>query len=349
MNNFGRNIDKVVALTQEVEAAFKFIESGLINLKAQKFAVLNNHVTLQLLAAGFERLLKILLLLKIKHLNGEFPELEFAKKQFNKYGNGHGINKMLAEMVEYSGTVREMLDIQMIAEELMFLRDDPKFKEFINIITDFAISQRYYYIDAIVLNRENTSSNPFEDFRSFIYSFNEEIDTTNLSYEQEDQLVIKNAVICIEKGVRAISRFFTHGMETLGRQYYGDFSSFILLKDQDLGSLKYTDKRINPHDLYRPMRKYSYRSLALLLNSKSKVISFSDYEDWPFSVKSIKVLYSGRRFYFAEIGDKIFALTGATSTHYKIPTYFKSDKLRPKGYALYLLDEAKKLNPDEET
>jgi len=349
MNNLGRNIEKVFAVTQEVEAAFKFIESGLINLKAQKFAVLNNHVTLQLLAAGFERLLKILLLLKEKHLNGEFPELEFAKKQFNKYSNGHGIDKMLAEMVEYSGTVNEMLGIPMIAEELEFLKNEPSFKKFIAIITDFAIAQRYFYIDAIVLNKENTSSNPFEDFRSLIYSFNDGIDTSNLSYEEEDLLAIKKSIICIEKGVRAISRFFTHGMGALGRQYYGDFSSFILLKEQDLGSLKYTEKNVSPHDLYLPMQKYSYSFLALLFKSKYKVLSSSNYEDWPFSVKNIKVFYTGRRFYFAEIGDKIFALTGATSTHYKIPTYFKSDKLRPKGYALYLLDEAKKLNPHEKS
>lgn len=78
-NSLGRNIVKSYAVTQEVEASFKFIESGLLNLRSQKFAVLNNHVTLQLLAAGFERLLKILLLLKEKYLNGDFPELEIAK------------------------------------------------------------------------------------------------------------------------------------------------------------------------------------------------------------------------------------------------------------------------------
>lgn len=36
---FGRNIVKSYAVTQEVEASFKFIESGILNLQAQKFAV----------------------------------------------------------------------------------------------------------------------------------------------------------------------------------------------------------------------------------------------------------------------------------------------------------------------
>ncbi|MET3981761.1 hypothetical protein ABIB62_004378 [Mucilaginibacter sp. UYP25] len=75
MNDFGKNLSKVSAVMQEVEASFRFIEPGLINLRSAKFVGANNHVTLQLLAAGFERLLKILLLLKHKHLEGEFPLL----------------------------------------------------------------------------------------------------------------------------------------------------------------------------------------------------------------------------------------------------------------------------------
>ncbi|WP_398456103.1 hypothetical protein AB3466_11795 [Sphingobacterium thalpophilum] len=346
-DSFGRNIIKSYAVTQEVEASYKFIESGLLNLKSQKFAVLNNHVTLQLLAAGFERLIKILLLLKEKYLNGEFPELETAKKQFNKYNGGHGIGKMLAELIEYSEEVEEMKDIPMIEEDIKFLKEDNKFSILIEIITDFAISQRYFYIDAIVLNKENSASNPFEKFTSFIYSFNKGIDTSNLSYEEEDKLAIKSAIICIEMGVRAVSRFFTHGLGDLGRQYYRDFSSFILLKEEELGSLDYTKSKVSPQELFVPMSKYSLKFLKLKLHSKSKLIASSEYENWPFSVDSIKVYFTGERYYFAEIGNKIFALTGATSKDYEIPTYFKSDKLKPKGYAIFLLEEAKKLNSKE--
>ena len=48
-----------------------------------------------------------------------------------------------------------------------------------------------------------------------------------------------STIITIEKGVRAISRFFTHGLEDEGRKHYGNFGSFILLRDEDLGKLKY--------------------------------------------------------------------------------------------------------------
>lgn len=346
-NKFSGDIRKAYAITQEVEASFKFIESGIINLKEQKFAVLNNHVTLQLLAAGFERLLKILLLLKEKKLNGEFPELQLARKQFYKYNGGHGIGIMLAELLEYSDGVEKMKDIPMVEEDIRFLKEDGKFANLIEILSEFAISQRYFYIDTIVLNKENTAANPFVKFSAFVYSFNKDLNTNNLSYEEEDKLAITNSIICIEKGVRAISRFFTHGLGNLGRQYYGDFSRFIFLKDKDLGTLNYTKKHIDPNEIYIPLSKYSLRFLNLKLHSKSKLIVSSKYEDWPFSVDSIRVYFAGNRYYFAEISNEIFALTGATSRNYEIPTYFKSDKLKPKCYALFLLDEAKKLNPQE--
>lgn len=169
------------------------------------------------MAAGFERLLKILLLLKEKELNGDFPELELAKKQFNKYNGGHGIGKMLDELLEYSEGVEEMKNIPMIEEDIRFLKEDEKFTILIDILTEFAISQRYFYIDTIVLNKENTASNPFEKFTSFVYSFNKSIDTDNLSYEEEDKLAIKNSIICIEMGVRAISRFFYTWLRRFGK------------------------------------------------------------------------------------------------------------------------------------
>ena len=58
------DIEKIVAIAEEVDASFSFIKDGIRYLDNQNSAVSNNHVPLQLLASGFERLVKILLLLK---------------------------------------------------------------------------------------------------------------------------------------------------------------------------------------------------------------------------------------------------------------------------------------------
>ena len=65
-------MEKLLAITQEVEASFNFVELGLLNMREQKTLESNNHVTIQLLSSGFERIIKILLLLKEKHLTGNY-------------------------------------------------------------------------------------------------------------------------------------------------------------------------------------------------------------------------------------------------------------------------------------
>ena len=337
-------MEKVLAITQEVEASFKFVELGLLNLRAQKTLESNNHVAIQLISSGFERIVKILLLLKENHLTGNYPKLFSGKAFFSKYRGGHGINVMLEELLTYSDEVAEMSSNQVVRDDIRFLKDDNKFKQLVHILTEFSIIQRYFYIDTIVMEKENTAINPFELFKDFLHSFLDGVDESMLTYEQADALAIKNAIICIEKGLRGISRFFIYGFGDLGRQYYADFSNFILLKDENLGSIKYAEKKVAPSESYRPISWPSLKYFRLTSFSKKAVLKSSDYQDWPFNVSNITVLFTGTHFYLAEIGGELFALTGATSTHFKIPIYFKSKYLKPRGYALYLLDEAKKLN-----
>ena len=150
-------------------------------------------------------------------------------------------------------------------------------------------------------------------------------------------------IICIEKGTRAVSNFFIHGFDNLGKIYYSEFSSFILLRDEDLGKLKYSEKEISSSDLYIPMSTNSFRFFKIRAMSKSKSINYNDFIDWSFNIDNVTVYSYKKNFFFAKIANEIFALTGRTSTFYKIPLYFKSKYLKPRMVATYLLDEAKKL------
>ncbi len=347
--NKAHEVEKVVAVTEEVKASFRLIIAGLKNLNEQTSFVSNNHVPLQLLSSGFERIVKILLLLKENHLTGNYPELQKAKNKFNNYDNGHGIEKILDELIKYSKDVDIMQRVPMVKEDLNFIEKNKSFREFLKIITEFSIKQRYYYIDTIILENPNQTFNPFENFKKFIYSFGSGTDLTQLTYQQEERLFIQGAIVCIEKGVSAISRFFTHGLGDFGKQFYGDFSSFILLSDKDLGKLKYTEKKKSLSDSYKAINLFSLSFLFIRLSSKSKTLNSKNYDNWAFTVKKVKVYFKKPNFYFTKIGQKVFALTGKTSTRFKIPTYFDSEKLKPKAYALYLLDEAKTLNDKQKT
>ena len=341
MNTKSHEIDKVAAVSEEIEASFKLISAGLKSLKEQTSFISSNHVPLQLLSSGFERVLKILLLLKEKYLTGKYPELKHAREKFKNYSNGHGIEKMLDELIDYSKTIDFMQQVPMVKNDLEFVEYDKSFREFLKIITDFSIQQRYYYIDSIILEITNQNFNPFDQFKTFIYSFGDDVDLTKLTYEKEEKLLLNASVICIEKGVRAIARFFTHGLGNLGKQYYSAFSSFILLNDKDLGLLKYTEKTKLPADNYKPISTFSFSFLSISMFSKTKTLHSKFYKDWVFKVKKVTVYSHKTNFFFVKIGWKIYALTGETSSQFKTPNYLSSKKLKPKASAPFLLEEAK--------
>lgn len=337
-------MEKAMAIMAEVEASFKFIKLGLLDLRSLNEVVSNNHVALQMLSSGFERLIKILILLKEKHTTGSFPALNVGKSFFRKYKGGHGIDVMLEELLVYSEGVPEMSANEMVKEDMLFLKEDKDFLLFMHLLTEFSIVQRYFYIDTIVIEKENPEINPFKLFTNFIYGFLKGIDQSQMSYKEADTLAIKMTISCVEKGVRGISRFFTHGFRSLGRQYYADFSSFILLRDEDLGEIKYAEPSVAKSERYVPIKKGSLKYFKLISLSKTKVLKSSDFAEWTFDIDKIKIIYAGGILYLAEIGNEIFALTTHTSNHFEIPNYFKSKHLKPRAHAIFLMDEAKKLN-----
>src|SRR5690554_670463 len=336
-------IEKIAAIGEEIEASFKFIKEGIKTLDNQTSPTSSNHVSLQLLSSGFERLVKILLLLKEKHLTGEFPQTEGKKNYFGQFDNGHGIKKMVENLVSYSEGVEIMNKTPMVLEDLDYLKNDTRFNTFLEVITDFSKFQRYYYIDTIV-KKEKQENNSFEKFKSLIFSYSDDIDVSKLTYDEEDRFVINSTIITIEKGVRAISRFFTHGLGQEGQRHFGDFAKFILLKDEDLGVKKYLIPKINPQKEYTPWRSNEMKYFKIKLLAKSKIINSSEHESWPFLVDNVKVMnYKNGRYCLIKIGKEIFALNGKAIGEFKLPRYHASKLVKPRATENYLLDIALKL------
>jgi hypothetical protein len=343
MENNTLEIEKVAAIGEEIEASFNFIKEGIRILNNQKSAVLSNHVPLQLLSSGFERLAKILLLLKEKHITGSHPMIEGKKNYFFQFDNGHGINKMIDELISYAETVELMNKISMVVEDLAFIKTDNHFRTFLDIITDFSKQQRYYYIDTIV-KKDRQENNSFSKFKTLIYSYSDGIDVSSMSYDDEERHNLTSVIITIEKGVRAISRFFTHGLANEGRKHYGDFGSFILLKDEELGKLKYLIPKTDPQKDYQSMSKNGLQFLKIKTCSKTKMVSSSDYPNWPFLVEKVEVInYKKGMFCLVQIKDEVFALNGSAVGHFKIPNYFASKYLKPRQVMPDLLSIAKEL------
>lgn len=344
LNENHNDIFKTDAIIEEVEASFNFIVEGIRDLNNKSYTIANNHVALQLLSSGFERLVKILLLLKEKKEKGKYPELTKKDNYFHQYNNGHGIDKMIDELIIYSETQELMKRIPIVADDIAYLKSDKKFKEFVNIITDFSIRGRYYYIDIICqANFDETKQNPFNKFKSFIYSFTESLDINNITEEEETTQIKKLSIITIEKGVRALSRFFTHGLDENGRRYYGDFTKFLFINNNDFGKLDILKPNIEIVKLHKPINIFSVKYLNILLFSKTHKIFSYKYTDWPFIVKSVRVLKHKNNCTLLVIGLKVYSINGWASTYYSIPNYLSSPKIKPKQYPKFLDDIVSKL------
>jgi hypothetical protein len=331
------DIEKIVAIGEEIEASFNFITEGIKTLDNQNSAISSNHIPLQLLSSGFERLVKVLLLLKEKHLTGEYPKTEGKKNYFGQFDNGHGIKKMVSNLISYSENIELMNKIPMVIEDLDYLKNDTRFNTFLEIITDFSKFQRYYYIDTVV-KKERPENNSFEKFKTLIDSYSNDINVSKLTYDEEDEFVIKSTIITIEKGVRALSRFFTHGLENEGRKHYGNFGSFILLCDKDLGKLKYLIPKIDPQKDYLPWKSHNLEYLKVKTTAKSKIVNSTEHKSWPFLVENVEVInYKNGSYCLVKIGKEIFALNGSAVGQFKLPIYHASKQLKPREYENHLL------------
>lgn len=332
---------RINAIVEEVEASYKFIIEGIRVVKSKRSAILNNHVELQLFAAGFERLLKILLFLKEKYITGSFPEHRGKENFFRNYDNGHGINLMLKELVYYSSTVKSMKRAPMIVEDMIFISDNTYFNTFIDILSDFAKHQRYYYIDIIAGKTDDEVDN-FEKLKELIYSYLNNIDKSELTHLEEEQYILQSFIITIEKGTRALSRFFTHGFGNTGVKYYGEFTNFFFLTDDKLGRCKYLEPKIDPQDKYLPIKANSIRFLKIKAGSKSKKIHSRDIDKWAFKINVVTV-YNYKDCYFVKIGKEVFSLNALTSSRFKVPCFFRSKFLLPRQSQHELFKIAKEL------
>src|SRR3989344_2449121 len=315
---------KINAIVLEVEASYAHITDGIRYLNTQKSPVLNNHVLLQNFASGFERLIKILLLIKEKYTTGDFPQT--SEKYFRKYRNGHGIKEMLDELIKYSKTVDLMQSVPIVASDIEYLESDVVFIEIINLLSDFAHKHRYDYIDTILLVNplENVEhKTPFDRFRTVVYSFSAGKDLSLLTEKEEERANVQETIISIEKGVRGLVRFFTHGFGDEGRKFYGEYSSFIIL-DKDFGKLAYLKAKHDSQTDYFPITKKDEKYNSILKASRIKKLTQEDYSDWAFNTFSLRVLNMDNKFYLVEIDGEIFALNGWAVTYFEIPIYFAS-------------------------
>lgn len=306
------DIEKFLCLTEELETARKLIVAGFGGL--QEINMGNNfyHMPQQLLASGFERLIKCYACLVYEAQNGAYPDFRFLKNL------GHDLVKLKEKVVQdYFSTN----GIPLLTEDLDYLENDQILNDVVKILSDFGKKARYYNLD-IVTGSDKPSLDPNEEWEALerkIGSSEPDLSVGGMNTLDQNHYPKINAAIIgkLERFCRAIAMQFTLGNHGGKLQQISPYlTDFRNLRNEDFGTKDY---RLSVEQVKDKWSKRSQKK-ALKSCSPSKLITKDQFEgEWPFRFDEVVVECRQGLFCVININGYDFALNGAAKSRFGYP------------------------------
>jgi hypothetical protein len=147
---------KTLCLIDELETSRDLIVRGFGELQEIDMGNDLYHLPQQLLASGFERLMKCYFCLVYEARNGRYPEGGFLRDL------GHSLDRLKKSLVdEYFATN----GIPALQGDLEFVRNDPLLGRVVHILSEFGKKARYYNLD-IVTGSQKPPIDPKTDWEA---------------------------------------------------------------------------------------------------------------------------------------------------------------------------------------
>lgn len=307
---------RTMCLIEELETARNLIESGFGEL--QEIRVDNDfyHLPHQLLASGFERLIKCYFCLVYEARHGQYPDTSYLREEL-----GHNLQKLKKTLVDDYYVPN---NISLLCDDLEFLRTDILLERIINVLSEFGQKARYYNLD-IITGSQKPPIDPKKEWEAIerdIEDATPYLSSDSMEALNRDYYPRVNAKIIakLERLFRAIALQFTlgeHGDKL--KQFSSTIGSFRNLKNEDFGM---TDYRRSVKISRQTKDLWSKRSKADVLKSRwpSILISREEYgEDWPFRFNEVVIECREKLFFIINIEGYDFALNGAANSRYGYP------------------------------
>ncbi len=236
------NTNRHIALLAEVETSVKLIKYGLKEIQNLSGANVFYYIPLFMLANGFERFMKSILCLNYYENNKTFP----SRSIFKNGSTGHNLKILLNQILDECFDDNYQSGIPAANIDFNFIQTNSKIKILLNILSDFAETDRYYNLN-VVLGCVKHSKNPeveFEKLKLFIIDQNpiiKKLISDQIKAKEGYELLYKNLIIYIERFMRALSRLFTLGnlgSEAKSCSVY--LNHFLFLTDNKLGCSDYS-------------------------------------------------------------------------------------------------------------
>jgi len=300
---------KDVCLIEELETAHKLIVSGFGELQEMRIGDDFIHLPQQLLASGFERLIKCYFCLVEEARIGKYPDTKFLKTL------GHDLQKLKKTLADdYFPTN----SVPLLQGDLEYLKRDQLLDEIIHILSEFGQKARYYNLD-IVTGSQKPPIDPKREWEELEGNIKDPTTDSSMEALYRDYLPRVNAKIIakLEQLSRAIAMQFTlgnHGGKL--KQMSPILSQFRNIRDSEFGTIDYRPSVKLIKD------KWSKRGTEDVLSSPwpSMVVSKDQFEgEWPF--RHDKVVIECREDLFCVINIKgyDFALNGSAKSRFGYP------------------------------
>ena len=307
---------RFLCLLEELETSKELLKSGFGHLQEIDMANTFYHLPHQLLASGFERLMKCYLAVVHKGRDGAYPD----KKSMQSLG--HDLTGLL-EVIRtkhYGGTERPLLQ-----RDLEFIRTDTVLNDCVRILSLFGRMGRYYNLD-VVAGTDHEPIDPkgeWEALESRVEDPVPHLDDLESLYRDYYPRVHSLLISRMERLVRAIAMQFTLGghADATGemRRLASVYTEFRNLQDDEFGTVDY---RRSVEILKRHEDHWSKRSDDEIEAGRWPTVAVSRTEfdgDWPFRRDYVTVECRDRLFYVVNIGGYDFALNGAARSRYGLP------------------------------
>ena len=308
---------RFVCLLEELETSRELLRSGFGHLQEIDMGNTFYHLPHQLLASGFERLMKCYIAVIHKGRDGTYPD----KKAMRSLG--HDLESLVETICteHYGGTHRPL-----VQQDLVFIRTDPVLKNCVSILSQFGKIGRYYNLEVVAgaCHEPMDPKRKWEELESRVEDPTPYLSDTERLHRDYYPRVNRALIARMERLVRAIAMQFTLGGHAdpegeIGR-LSGVYGEFRNLRDHQFGTVDY---RRSVEILKADADQWIRRSDQEIAESGWPSLTVSEAEfgdEWPFRSDRVTVECRDGLFCIVNIGGYDFALNGATRSKFRLPS-----------------------------
>ena len=235
------SIHQHLALDEELRTAIRLIRAGLGGLQAINSGNDFYYLPMIALASGFERLMKLVICLRVLKVTGEFPD----RGIFKRGAQGHNLEVLLDQILDESFGAAYTSRVPAASADADALRSDPRLREIVRILSRFGEAARYHNLDVILgaQTKTDSPSDEWDHLETAIFTDNFDIEVEvkrDPNLKEPYKRIAKEFAIRLELLARALCRLFTLGnLHEEAKRYTGTIAPFLFLRDDELGTRDY--------------------------------------------------------------------------------------------------------------